>query len=308
MWSLGCILGEMLAGKPIFPGSSTVNQVEKIMATIPTPSNEGEKNLQEINTIYLIMLSFLDINTVCVSGIGLSMIKNSSSQRIPLHTILGPNVPSDAMDLINKLLVFNPEKRLTAEEALEHQYVSRFHDPSEEIEMSSSVVIPLNDDVRLSVDDYRNKLYEIMSNHASLQNKINLIKNSRSETIKPEGKSKVYRETEHHVKSSMHAVKEKPYSTTSEPRLIHCQAKQKQNFIVSKPEPKISKQYITFTDEKFSCPAKTNATIHDVPAKERGFRKKLNSKSNIYMSFNSYNPGHGIITQSALMELRAGTR
>lgn len=41
MWSLGCILGEMLAGKPVFPGTSTVNQVEKIMATIPTPSQEG---------------------------------------------------------------------------------------------------------------------------------------------------------------------------------------------------------------------------------------------------------------------------
>lgn len=42
MWSLGCILGEMIAGKPIFPGTSTVNQVEKIMSTIPTPSNEGK--------------------------------------------------------------------------------------------------------------------------------------------------------------------------------------------------------------------------------------------------------------------------
>lgn len=41
MWSLGCILAEMLAGKPIFPGTSTVNQVEKIMATISTPSHEG---------------------------------------------------------------------------------------------------------------------------------------------------------------------------------------------------------------------------------------------------------------------------
>lgn len=42
MWSLGCILGEMLAEKPIFPGTSTVNQVEKIMATIPIPSYEGK--------------------------------------------------------------------------------------------------------------------------------------------------------------------------------------------------------------------------------------------------------------------------
>lgn len=41
MWSLGCILAEMLAGKPIFPGTSTVNQVERIMATIPVPTPEG---------------------------------------------------------------------------------------------------------------------------------------------------------------------------------------------------------------------------------------------------------------------------
>ncbi|XP_034237564.1 mitogen-activated protein kinase 15-like [Thrips palmi] len=41
MWSLGCILAEMLLGKPLFPGTSTINQVEKIMATIdpPTPAD-----------------------------------------------------------------------------------------------------------------------------------------------------------------------------------------------------------------------------------------------------------------------------
>jgi serine/threonine protein kinase len=41
MWSLGCILAEMLIGKPLFPGSSTINQIEKIMATIARPSKEG---------------------------------------------------------------------------------------------------------------------------------------------------------------------------------------------------------------------------------------------------------------------------
>ena len=41
MWSLGCILGEMLAGKPLFPGSSTINQIEKIMNYIAEPSREG---------------------------------------------------------------------------------------------------------------------------------------------------------------------------------------------------------------------------------------------------------------------------
>lgn len=42
MWSLGCILGEMLRGKPLFPGTSTLHQLELILETIPPPSKDGE--------------------------------------------------------------------------------------------------------------------------------------------------------------------------------------------------------------------------------------------------------------------------
>lgn len=41
MWSIGCILGELLLGKPLFPGTSTVNQIEQILRVIPAPSPEG---------------------------------------------------------------------------------------------------------------------------------------------------------------------------------------------------------------------------------------------------------------------------
>lgn len=34
----GCILGEMLLGKPLFQGTSTFNQLERILQHIPTPS------------------------------------------------------------------------------------------------------------------------------------------------------------------------------------------------------------------------------------------------------------------------------
>lgn len=44
MWSLGCILGEMLLGKPLFQGTSTVNQVEKIMTILPSPTEKGKFN------------------------------------------------------------------------------------------------------------------------------------------------------------------------------------------------------------------------------------------------------------------------
>lgn len=42
----------------------------------------------------------------------------------PLREILA-GAPSDAIDLIEKLLVFSPDKRLTAEQALKHAYVAR---------------------------------------------------------------------------------------------------------------------------------------------------------------------------------------
>lgn len=52
MWSLGCILGEMLLGKALFPGLSTINQVEKIMSAIPHPSPEGdEKATQNFSAV-----------------------------------------------------------------------------------------------------------------------------------------------------------------------------------------------------------------------------------------------------------------
>jgi len=39
MWSIGCILGELLGGKPMFPGTSTLNQVERCLEVTGRPSS-----------------------------------------------------------------------------------------------------------------------------------------------------------------------------------------------------------------------------------------------------------------------------
>ncbi|XP_029779119.1 mitogen-activated protein kinase 15 isoform X2 [Suricata suricatta] len=52
MWSVGCVLGEMLCGRPLFPGTSTLHQLQLILKTIPPPSEEdscspAERSLHE---------------------------------------------------------------------------------------------------------------------------------------------------------------------------------------------------------------------------------------------------------------------
>ncbi|XP_053873240.1 mitogen-activated protein kinase 15 isoform X6 [Malaclemys terrapin pileata] len=104
MWSIGCILGEMLLGKPLFPGTSTVNQIEQILSVIPAPSQED------------ILAIHSDYRASVINRI-------SSRRRVTIEEILPPSTPPHALDLLKRLLVFNPDKRLTAEEALQHPYV-----------------------------------------------------------------------------------------------------------------------------------------------------------------------------------------
>ncbi|CAL6053288.1 Mitogen-activated_protein kinase [Hexamita inflata] len=110
MWAVGCILGELLLGKPLFPGTSTMSQLERILeVTAPT--------LEDINSI----------NTPFAS----SMI--NSIQNVKRKNLKELINDENAADLLEKLLRFNPNERITAEEALKHPFVGRFHGPENQI-------------------------------------------------------------------------------------------------------------------------------------------------------------------------------
>ncbi|XP_008054920.1 mitogen-activated protein kinase 15 [Carlito syrichta] len=143
MWSLGCILGEMLRGKPLFPGTSTLHQLELILETIPPPSEEDLPALG--------------------SGYSTSILHHLGSRsRQMLDALLPPNTPPEALDLLKRLLVFAPDKRLSAAQALQHPYVQRFYCPNHERTWEADVRLRVHEGVQLSVPEYRSRIYQMI--------------------------------------------------------------------------------------------------------------------------------------------------
>ncbi|XP_042779889.1 mitogen-activated protein kinase 15 isoform X2 [Panthera leo] len=143
MWSLGCILGEMLRGRPLFPGTSTLHQLELILGTIPPPSKED---------LLALSSSFSASVLPCLG----------SRPRQTLDALLPPDTPPEALDLLKGLLVFAPGKRLSAAQALRHPYVQRFHCPAREQTLDAAVRLPVLEGVQLSAPEYRRRVYQMI--------------------------------------------------------------------------------------------------------------------------------------------------
>eukprot|EP00921_Rhytidocystis_pertsovi_P000135 GHVQ01000291.1.p1 GENE.GHVQ01000291.1~~GHVQ01000291.1.p1 ORF type:complete len:330 (+),score=21.13 GHVQ01000291.1:328-1317(+) len=128
MWSLGCILGELISGRPIFPGTSTMNQLERIQVLTGRPSSE---DLKAVNCPYANM-----------------MMESLPIQKPRSFRELFPNAPSQAIDLLKLLLQFNPVKRISADEALRHPYVSQFHNQDDEPVCQRVISICIDDNTK----------------------------------------------------------------------------------------------------------------------------------------------------------------
>ena len=63
-----------------------------------------------------------------------------------------------ALDLLEKMLVFDPRKRITATESLAHEYVSPYHDPTDEPEAAEKFDWTFND-ADLPVDTWKVMMY-----------------------------------------------------------------------------------------------------------------------------------------------------
>ena len=73
--------------------------------------------------------------------------------------VLMKDAPPEAVDMVVKLMDFNPERRLDIEGALKHPYMATFVTGSEP-SCPGTLSIPIDDDHKFTVNDYREKLYQ----------------------------------------------------------------------------------------------------------------------------------------------------
>ncbi|KAI0978919.1 hypothetical protein GJ496_002940 [Pomphorhynchus laevis] len=138
IWSVGCILGEMLTGKPLFPGDDYMDQLNKIMTITGSPNDEEISCITEpCAREYLQNLPFTPKRKFQ------DMFTNASNEII---------------EVMERLLSFNPSKRPTAAESLLMPFFREYHLPNDE--PVSDVVIKLEDASSLTIDQWKERTYK----------------------------------------------------------------------------------------------------------------------------------------------------
>ncbi|CAJ0963280.1 unnamed protein product, partial [Mesorhabditis belari] len=117
IWSAGCILGELITRKQLFPGKDSKCQVKLIVHYLGHPPRQVRERISS------------EVIKRWIDDCG-------RPEGIPWERILDPfgRQPSSpqAVDIFKKLLAVSPWDRCTAEEALAHPYFSAYHDTATE--------------------------------------------------------------------------------------------------------------------------------------------------------------------------------
>ncbi|KAK2959386.1 putative Cell division control protein 2 like protein [Blattamonas nauphoetae] len=99
LWSCGCILGEMLVGRPIFPGSNENDELIRIFKILGTPTTQKWAGMTE-----------------------LPLYGKFTFPHYPPRNLssLFPTLDEQGLDLLSRLLIFDPNQRITAKQAIVH--------------------------------------------------------------------------------------------------------------------------------------------------------------------------------------------
>jgi len=149
MWSVGCILGEMIHCKPVFPGQSTINQLEKVMELTGIPTEARSKTISKFAPNMLEAVRSKDLPPEIAPHAEVSARFRQ----------VFPTASDDALDFLVRLLRLDPDTRINVGDSLKHPYVAQFHDPAVERGAKTNVQTAIDDDKKLSTAVYRERLY-----------------------------------------------------------------------------------------------------------------------------------------------------
>ncbi|XP_004070274.1 mitogen-activated protein kinase 13 [Oryzias latipes] len=133
IWSVGCIMGEMINGKTLFKGKDYMDQLTQILKVTGVPGPEFVQKLD--------------------SPEAKTYVKNLPRYPRKAFSSLFPKASELAIDLLEKMLVLDGDERPTAEIALEHQYFDSLRDPDdlpEPVPYDDS-----HDNATLSLDEWK---------------------------------------------------------------------------------------------------------------------------------------------------------
>lgn len=124
IWSVGCIMGEMIRRQVVFCGQDHIDQWHRIIFLLGSPSKEFENRLKES------VKEFITMRTPRRTGMPFEEIfpdeyfPENSKQYEQLNSL-------NARDLLSKMLVIDPKYRLTVDEALKHPYIHLWYKDDE---------------------------------------------------------------------------------------------------------------------------------------------------------------------------------
>ena len=142
IWSMGCILAEILGRKPLFPGKDYIHQMRLIVEVLGSPNEEDCAFIQSTKARTYIRT-----------------LPHSPQVR---WDRMFPKGNPQAIDLLDKMLQFDPKKRITVEQALEHPYLAALHDPMVELASEPAPFEFEFEDEELQEEQLREKVWEEM--------------------------------------------------------------------------------------------------------------------------------------------------
>jgi len=113
VWSVGCIFAEMLRRKPFFRGDTPQHQLETIVSVLGKPGDGALEKIQH-------------------EAARKAIFAGAECEPYPFASYFPRDTSPTALDLLAKMLVFDPRARISAAVALEHEYLRALHNVNDE--------------------------------------------------------------------------------------------------------------------------------------------------------------------------------